>query len=242
MGKGRFRVGSDTFLVLNQGQHYEIEIDSPQKVQSFCVFFHPGLAADVWRCRTEDVPALLDEPYAKADVDFIERTYSHDQSVTPALERVRSAHDGGAPDEVIEERLFELVDSMMSLRLVGIQEARRLSALRATTRDELYRRLHTARDYMRACCEHPLTLRDSAAIACMSPSHFLRSFRELFGCTPHQYLTHQRVERARVLLRTEMPVTQLCFRLGFTSPGSFSNLFRRHVGMSPKQYRDQTPP
>jgi transcriptional regulator GlxA family with amidase domain len=46
-----------------------------------------------------------------------------------------------------------------------------------------------------------------ARAACLSPNHFLRSFKKAFHQTPHQYLTARRLERARALLRqTDLPV------------------------------------
>jgi AraC-like DNA-binding protein len=77
-----------------------------------------------------------------------------------------------------------------------------------------------------------------ARVACLSPSHLLRTFKEVFGRSPHQYLTDLRVERAKALLeRTDLTVTDVCLSVGYTSLGSFSRLFRRHVGLSPEQYR-----
>ena len=70
----------------------------------------------------------------------------------------------------------------------------------------------------------------------------LRLFKQAFGRTPHQFLTHRRIERAKHLLaRTERPVTEICLDVGFESLGSFSHLFRRETGASPTAYRRQAP-
>jgi len=77
-----------------------------------------------------------------------------------------------------------------------------------------------------------------AAIALTSEGHFIRTFRETFGETPHRYLQRRRVERAMFLLRTsDRDVTDVCFDVGFTSLGTFSRTFREIVGESPSQYR-----
>jgi len=71
-------------------------------------------------------------------------------------------------------------------------------------------------------------------------SSFLRTFKQIFHLTPHQYLTQLRLEQARKLLtRSDLPVTDICFSVGFESPGSFSWLFRRRVGCSPEAFRRQ---
>jgi AraC-like DNA-binding protein len=120
------------------------------------------------------------------------------------------------------------------------KEVEALDAVRASTREELYRRLHRARDYAQARFDQPLTLEEMAQIACLSPNHFLRTFRQVFRQSPHQYLTALRMERAQKLLAvTELSVTEICYAVGFASLGSFSWLFRRHFGISPEAYRQR---
>jgi AraC-like DNA-binding protein len=72
----------------------------------------------------------------------------------------------------------------------------------------------------------------------MSPDHLIRVFASVFGETPHRYLQRRRIERAMYLLRsTDLPVTQVCLQVGYTSLGAFSELFRAVVGVSPSAYR-----
>ena len=66
-------------------------------------------------------------------------------------------------------------------------------------------------------------------------AHFTRTFRATFGETPHRYLQRRRVERAMFLLReTDRSATDICFAVGFGSPGTFSRTFRDIVGRSPR--------
>src|SRR5438270_7889126 len=95
-----------------------------------------------------------------------------------------------------------------------------------------------ARDAMDRAYAEPLDLPTLARIANVSEAHFIRTFRETFGETPHRYLQRRRVERAMFLLRTsDRDVTDVCFDVGFTSLGTFSRTFREIVGESPSQYR-----
>lgn len=99
-------------------------------------------------------------------------------------------------------------------------------------------RLARARKLIEAEPSAPLDLEAIARRACLSPYHFHRLFRRQYGVTPHRYLTDRRVARARELLRTtELSVTEICLEVGFSSLGSFSTLFRRHVGHPPARYR-----
>src|SRR5256714_9750958 len=84
----------------------------------------------------------------------------------------------------------------------------------------------------------PLDVRAVAAVAHISEAHFSRSFRAVFGETPHRYLQRRRVERSMFLLReTDRSVTDVCLDVGFTSLGTFSRTFRDIVGETPSDYR-----
>ena len=86
----------------------------------------------------------------------------------------------------------------------------------------------------------PVSIRDIANDAAMSPFHFIRQFEALFGATPHQFRMQVRLDRAkRLLALSDYSVTDVCFEVGFSSLGSFSDLFARRVGAPPSIYRRQ---
>ena len=104
--------------------------------------------------------------------------------------------------------------------------------------EDLNRRLLRARDAMDRAYAEPLDVRAVAAVAHISEAHFSRSFRAVFGETPHRYLQRRRVERSMFLLReTDRSVTDICLDVGFTSLGTFSRMFREIVGEAPSTYR-----
>ena len=104
--------------------------------------------------------------------------------------------------------------------------------------EESNRRMLRARDAMDRAYAQPLDIPALAALAHVSPAHFIRTFRATFGETPHRYLQRRRVERAMFLLRdTDRSVTEICLEVGFTSLGTFSRTFRAIVGESPSAYR-----
>ena len=104
--------------------------------------------------------------------------------------------------------------------------------------EDLNRRLLRARDAMDRAYSQPLDVRTIAAVAHISEAHFIRTFRAVFGETPHRYLQRRRVERSMFLLReTDRSVTDVCLDVGFTSLGTFSRTFREIVGETPSAYR-----
>ncbi|MCD4535804.1 AraC family transcriptional regulator [Nocardioides sp. cx-169] len=109
------------------------------------------------------------------------------------------------------------------------------------SRESTNRRLLRARDLMDRTYAEPLDVGRLAAAALMSPAHFAREFKRVFGEPPHRYLLRRRIERAMFLLRTrDRPVGEICHRVGFTSIGTFGRVFRRLVGCSPSAFRERS--
>jgi AraC-like DNA-binding protein len=100
-------------------------------------------------------------------------------------------------------------------------------------------RLRQARDVMDRDYAQPLDVPAIARAALMSPAHFSRRFRAVYGETPYAYLMTRRIERAKALLRQGNSVTDTCFAVGCTSLGSFSSRFTEIVGETPSQYRQR---
>lgn len=98
-------------------------------------------------------------------------------------------------------------------------------------------RLQRARQLIEERWSESLDLNQLAKAACLSPYHFARLFRQEFGETPHQLLTRRRISEAKRLLLLDHDVTDVTLRVGFSSPGTFSSLFSRHVGVAPSRYR-----
>jgi AraC-like DNA-binding protein len=105
------------------------------------------------------------------------------------------------------------------------------------------RHLLRAKDLIDARYREPLDVPTLARAARLSPAHFSREFRRVFGESPHQYLLTRRLERATELLRnTDRTVADICLMVGLRSVGSFTTSFGRAFGMSPTAYRASHPP
>jgi AraC family transcriptional regulator len=70
------------------------------------------------------------------------------------------------------------------------------------------------------------------------PVTLARAFRRAFGCTVGEYVRSLRIERAaHQLAQTERSLAEIALEAGFSDQSHFSNLFRRHTGLSPFKYR-----
>src|SRR5689334_19901533 len=103
---------------------------------------------------------------------------------------------------------------------------------------DAFDRLCRARELLSEVRDERLSIRGVALGARMSPFHFIRQFEAVFGLTPHQFRIQSRLDRAKLLLASgEHSVTEVCMEVGFSSLGSFSELFTRRFGSSPSSYK-----
>ncbi len=102
-------------------------------------------------------------------------------------------------------------------------------------------KLRRVLDYIEAHLERDLTLAELAGIACLSPSHFSRAFKQAAGAGPHRYTVRRRVERAKDLLRnTEDTLAGIAAATGFADQSHFTATFRREVGLTPGRFRAES--
>ncbi len=225
--QGNFLLTPDSFLILNDGQRYSLEFEGRGRVhtETLCPFFQPGFVE-----QAADVTAPL---------DFCERLYPKTGAVGQALADLHSGVRGPqASGPWLEDRMYGLAQAMADLRLQVRGEAESFPGLRPATRLELYRRLYRGRDFLLSCYDRPLTVAAAAQVATLSPFHFQRMFKQAFGRTPMQFLQATRLEAAhRLLAHADDDITTICFAVGFESLGSFSWLFRKRFGASPRAFR-----
>lgn len=86
--------------------------------------------------------------------------------------------------------------------------------------------------------DEQLSLTDISRSAILSRFHFSRVFKEATGVSPVRFLSAVRIYQAkRMLLNTDMTVTDISFAVGYNSLGSFTNHFTASVGVSPGRFR-----
>ena len=99
------------------------------------------------------------------------------------------------------------------------------------------KRLKAVEDFIAAHLDESITLTDLAGAAALSPIHFARQFKKAAGTSPHQFLLSARVETAKRLLRTDLPIAEIAVRCGFSHQEHLTRMFSRLVGMPPAAYR-----
>lgn len=98
-----------------------------------------------------------------------------------------------------------------------------------------------ATHFMNENLENKLTLNELASHFGYSESYLYRLFYKETKYAPMNYFLHLKIERACQLLRnTNMKINQVALKLGFEDPYYFSRIFKKIIGMSPKDYRNSS--
>lgn len=92
----------------------------------------------------------------------------------------------------------------------------------------------TARERL---CE-PISLREMSRVAYLSEFHFNRVFHQITGLPPAKFISAMRLDEAkRLLLNTELSITDICFEVGYNSLSTFTRRFTQRVGLGPREFR-----
>ena len=103
----------------------------------------------------------------------------------------------------------------------------------------LYKRIVHSKLFIDNNHSQPIDLNNVADEAFFSKYHFIRLFKKIYGKTPHQYLIHVRIEKAKQFLHADESVSSVCYSVGFDSISSFTSLFKKIVGMPPAAWQAQ---
>jgi YesN/AraC family two-component response regulator len=92
--------------------------------------------------------------------------------------------------------------------------------------------------YLRANYSRAVSYTELADVVHFHPNYIARCMKRVFGCTPHEYLTRYRIDKAKLLLiHTDEPIGRVAESTGFGSFPFFVRCFTKHTGYRPREFR-----
>ena len=209
-------------------------------------------AGSSWACRSEgsDLPAMLLLYLRPLFVRSTARAlnFNNELGLTPQI---------GFRDKHISHIAMSLLHELNEANVVGrlyadslatglaIQLVRRYSSLKDVHVGHGGMAPHKLRQAI-ALIDHCLSDEEEGRVALrvvaravrMSYFHFSRAFKQSMGMTATNYIAERRIERAKKMLEeTELPISEIALRSGFSSQSHFTTAFRRLAGATPKAFR-----
>lgn len=127
-------------------------------------------------------------------------------------------------------------------RLSLVKDARELSSSSFVDAEEGNEdeRVRQVKDFIAKNYMHDIRLQELADIVCMSAESFSRFFHHRTGRTPNRYIIDYRLGiAARLLLTTQLSVSEIGFSCGFNTLSHFNRLFRESKGCTPSEFRER---
>jgi AraC family transcriptional regulator len=149
--------------------------------------------------------------------------------------------DTSHPDALLLTQSMELlIRHLVCWHSNVSQDGRKRLTSQAAPRPLTPRHLNRVLAYIDANIDRDITLCDLARLVSVSRYHFIRSFRAATQRTPYAYLVERRLAIAVNALKDgEKSIEQVAREAGFQSTAGFSNVFKKHYGMSPSRFRAQ---
>ncbi len=240
--QGKYRIDRERFVLINAWEPYLFSVPPGRTAQTFSLFFRPCYLPEILEIDRSTEEKLLDcgpqsrEPY----LEVPEALMSADlHAIGAKTRRLFELWQGGASQLCLADQLRSIAEAVVDLRETTNRQRGSILAKKQSTRDELFRRSHRAYMVIRENFGRDIDLDTIAHEIGMAAHHLHRTFSAVFGCTPHQAIAHLRLREARRLIAsTNLPVSIICRRVGYSSVPSFSNLFRATFGVSPSVFRE----
>lgn len=223
------------FFISNSG-HYTLEIGNA-RTETVNIHFGQDFSEHALRSMHTKPELLLEGLDQPTTSGFFNRAAIMDERLSLLLKNLITPGRTALEEE---QDLYDLLAVLAKDEALLHGRKNLLTALKASTKAELMKRLLKVTDFLYTVTNTIPDLDELARISCLSKFHFLRLFKLAFGQTPYQYITAIKMNRAKAMLTsTSSEVKNIATSLGYPDASTFSRAFHRHLGVYPSQYRAQ---
>ncbi|MBC8152731.1 MAG: AraC family transcriptional regulator [Bacteroidetes bacterium] len=221
-------------VILPEG--VSMKVDFPEADEK-----HPVQCATIaldWNVVTQTLN-FLNEQYPRQDgaaewkLNFSQYHFYNNRELANVMNRLISI---SMEDDLAKDALADLTLKSLLIRVVQTQNMAMVEEGLPTNN-----RFAAVTDYIREHLTEKIGIDVLCQKACMSKSSFFRSFKEVFGLSPVEFIIRERIRLARRLLTNPaLTVSEVSDQVGFNNPHYFSRLFKTLEGITPKSFRQQT--
>ena len=224
IGTRKFSIFPDCLAMIPPGCNYECLIETDVPVQALSITLAPNFLEmfdqTQWHEQTIIIPMSTD----------MQQNFRHLWKKTTSL---------NTQDALLNEYISRfLLDYSNGHCKRFSEEQKRLPFTRLSTKNDIAKRLLLAKEYISNNYNQKFHIGDVANYCCLSENHLLRTFKEMFGMTPYQYLALIRLSRAKSYLeKGTCTINEIVIMVGFESVSTFIKLFKSTFKLTPLQYR-----
>lgn len=224
IGSRRYEAGPGTLVLISALEQHELEVITRPYVRYYCIISPQAL-------EQRSIDPVLTTVFKNRPYHFSHcLKLNHPDAVETLLQQMEQEYRTRAP--YAGQMVMDLLEALLIClyRESPAHFFRPESAMAA--------KVSEVQHYLEVHYAEPVSIAALAAAHYVSPDHLTRSFKELTGYSPKQYLSENRLLHSRqMLLQTTLPVGTVAFRCGFTDTNNFIRTFKRRYGITPKQFQ-----
>ena len=230
-----FQVNSQELLLMNSREC------SNRPNPALSIHLDPNYIANIQRVQQTSLAQNLAQPGRSSSTPF--EVFEHvspvqDSPLHPIINQIIQFKNTQPDPEEIPLLFFQISEGVLSHEQSIRKLIDRIASAKKSTREELFRRLLIAQDFMRANFTKKIAIKQVAKAACLSEYHFIRTFKQCFQKTPVQFIKGLRLDSAKkYLLSDHYTVSEVATLCGFADIFYFSLSFKKAFNQSPTQYR-----
>jgi AraC family transcriptional regulator len=234
-------INENAYVLTNNKAHYDLIIQNNFPTEVFNVHFGTQFLkeASYWFYQSQE--NLLDNPFENSSSlpTFSLKATWRNSTFNQLSSQLQQVYQNKiSSSEAKEIALLALFEHILLNEQAQNRLTQRLKSTKKSTQEELVKRLYRAVDYIYAFYNHPIKLEELAQISCLSKYHFLRSFKQVFGLSPLQFIKQIRFKQAIFLLEnSSASLQEIADTIGLENASSLSRMFFRSNGVYPSAYR-----
>jgi AraC-like DNA-binding protein len=243
IGRRKLNLFPDSFLAINHGTSYSSEVDSTIPVNNLSISFALPFLLDFNKSLCKTTQELLDEPFCKEEISedfFLETIYPFDGDMKYNIMHLKQQLEQEDPDDLLVNEYLHhcLINYFKVYKNEVLSKSENLDFQNKSTKTEILKRLTLAKEYIISNYNNKIDLENIAQIACLSVNHLMRTFKQAYGKSPHQYLIQVRIDRSKYLLKNSIyTINEIAEIIGFECPSSFIRLFKSINKVTPSKFR-----
>ena len=229
-----YKLESGQMLVVNQGEDLRALVDSKNITEGICIYPSQELVNEALYARMHSIEHVLENPFDGRNENHITTQsfqLNGEKHVSKTLFGYWNELRGvGEKSEGWWWQFYaDLTEAMIEDQSTINRQICNLSSLKKHTKEELYRRVFKATEYMYDHKFERLDIDSLAEISTLSKYHFLRSFKAVFEQSPYQYALHLKLKAAKELVTKRYSYAQAANHVGYSDSGNLRKALRAYL-------------
>lgn len=222
----QYKISTGEFLLVNRNQSLAVAVDSRTEVIGKCVYLDIDMVTELYNdiCYQN----VLLEGKEQKKIVFFDGVYKLEQNgISNVLKNLMYTNEIAVSEDWYRHLALELLKHQ-----IGVENIMsKLRITKSSTKRELYQRVYKAKSYIIDNYKQDLTIEKISMHSCISKFHLIRTFKEVFGSSPYDYLIGIRLDKATELIKNKsMTLEEVAIETGFKGRQNLTRNFRKQYG------------